>query len=113
MKSITRRTKNTTKLSFVSLLVLALGLVFCPGCATSQPTTVHNEGPTATCYVCRYNNDLACVHIKVRDSTPRTEFQGTTYYFCSEDCRAAFVKNSEKYLLKEHTVKPSRLSENR
>jgi YHS domain-containing protein len=97
----------------LSLVGLTMGLMFCPGCATPPSNTGHNEYPSATCYVCRYNNDLACVRIKVKDTTPRTEFHATTYYFCSEDCRAAFLKNSQKYLPKEDTVDSPRLSENR
>jgi len=36
----------------------------------------------------------------VDESTPRAEYQGTTYYFCSEDCRAAFLKKPQKYVSK-------------
>ena len=77
----------------ILLTFCAVLLMLASGCATSP-----NSGPTATCQVCRYNNDLACVCIKLRESTPRTEYQGTTYYFCSEDCRTAFLKKPEKYL---------------
>ena len=77
-----------------------LPLVLAVGCATPSSDSTQNSGPTETCHVCRYNNDLACVCVKVKDTTPRTEYQGTTYYFCSEDCRAAFAKNSAKYLPK-------------
>lgn len=66
----------------------------------SSKDTAQNSGPAATCYVCRYNNDLACVNVRVKDTTPRAEYQGTTYYFCSEDCRTAFLTNPSKYLPK-------------
>ena len=37
---------------------------------------------------------------EVEATTPRTDYQGTTYYFCSKDCRVAFLKSPQKYLPK-------------
>jgi YHS domain-containing protein len=81
--------------SFLSLVLLTV-LAVVAGCATTgqQATTANG---TATCEVCRYRNDLACVCVKVADDTPRTEYQGSTYYFCSEECREAFLKKPAKY----------------
>jgi YHS domain-containing protein len=76
-----------------SLLLFALA-----GCATVPPTAEANAGPTDICYVCRYNNDLACVNLHVKDTTPRAEYNGKTYYFCSDGCRTDFLKKPEKYL---------------
>lgn len=84
---------------FLNIALTAL-LVVAAGCATSSNDAARASGPTETCHVCQYNNDLSCVCVKVKDSTPRTDYQGTTYYFCSEDCRAAFAKNAAKYLPK-------------
>ena len=84
--------KRLLHITLVALLAMVAG------CATSSSNTAQAPGPTETCYVCKFNNDLACVNIKVKDSTPRAEYQGTTYYFCSADCRAAFLKKPEKYL---------------
>jgi len=36
-------------------------------------------------------------NIPVDGSTPSYLYQGKTYYFCSEECRAAFAKNPKKY----------------
>ena len=84
---------------FLNLLtVVVLALV--NGCATPVKDASQASGPTETCHVCRYNNDLACVCVKVKDSTPRTDYQGTTYYFCSDTCQTAFLKNPPKYLPK-------------
>ena len=68
-------------------LVAAFALM--AGCATSSDTR-QAAGETAMCEVCRYNNDLACLCVKVKDSTPRAEYEGKAYYFCSEECRTAF-----------------------
>ena len=87
---------------FLNIAVAAL-LAVVAGCATSSNDAAQSFGPTETCHVCKYNNDLACVCVKVKDTTPKTEYQGTTYYFCSEDCRAAFTKNAVKYLPKSGT----------
>ena len=78
--------------------VLAL-LLLAGGCATS-PTVADASSNDAVCHVCRYNNDLACVCVHVKDSTPHLDYNGQTYYFCSEDCRAEFAKRPAKYLPK-------------
>ncbi len=83
-----------------NFLRVALWLVLpvLAGCVTGSRDAAGHPGLTETCQVCRYNRDLACVCVEVKDTTPRVDYQGTTYYFCSEDCRAAFVKNSNRYL---------------
>lgn len=91
--------EHQTMNQILKLFGLTMVLCLIAGCAT-QSKDAAQSGPSATCYVCRYNNDLACVNIHVKDKTPRTEYQATTYYFCSEDCREAFVKNPQKYLPK-------------
>jgi YHS domain-containing protein len=67
------------------------------GCATPPRGAAASNGPTGTCTVCRYNNDLACVEFRMKDSTPKVEYHGRTYCFCSKSCEAAFVKNPGKY----------------
>jgi YHS domain-containing protein len=76
----------------------AAALVLMAGCATATHDDPAGSYPMAACRVCEYNNDLACVCVKVKDSTPMAIYAGTTNYFCSEDCRAAFLKRPEKYL---------------
>ncbi len=75
----------------------ALGLLI--GCAT-PPKPGAQDGPTAFCPVCRYNHDLACLKVRVDNATPRVDYEGTTYYFCSARCRAEFLKKPAKYLPK-------------
>ncbi|MSU34441.1 MAG: YHS domain-containing protein [Pedosphaera sp.] len=83
------------------LNITLTALVMLPaGCATPSRDTAQNSGPTETCHVCKFNYDLACVCVRLKDSTPRTEYQGITYYFCSDDCRAEFVKQPDRYLPK-------------
>ena len=60
--------------SFAGLAVAALSLF--SGCATSQKDLALAGQPTVTCHVCRYNNDLACVCVKLKETTPRAEFDG-------------------------------------
>ncbi len=72
-------------------------MAFLAGCATPQKEAIQT-GTTATCEVCRYNRGLACVCVKLKDSTPRADYEGQTYYFCSEDCRKAFLNKPNKYL---------------
>jgi YHS domain-containing protein len=91
--------RRMTMKSYLNLCVIAATLGFAAGCAT-QPEQAASSGPTATCHVCRYNHDLACVTVRVKDSTPRAEYQGRTYYFCSEECRTEFLAKPAKYLPK-------------
>ena len=81
-----------TNLVLFALLVLV-------GCSTSDKA-VSTSGETATCYVCQYNRDLACVRVRVHDDTPKTSLGGTNYWFCSDDCKCAFEKQPAKYLPK-------------
>ena len=68
------------------------------GCATSSPDSAGGTGPVATCYVCKHNNDLACVRVHVKEGTPSCVCGGEKYYFCSEECRVAFEKAPARYL---------------
>jgi YHS domain-containing protein len=43
------------------------------------------------------NVDLACIDVAVDDKTPKLMYQGKTYYFCSDECKAKFEKNPAKY----------------
>jgi len=81
-----------TLIGLFSLFMLA-------GCASGSRSSdaVAAKQPHAECTVCKANADLACVDIPVDGSTPTYLYQGKTYYFCSEECRAAFAKNPRKY----------------
>lgn len=76
----------------------AVLLALMQGCTTPE-ANVTSDLAQASCCVCVYNNDLACVDVRVRDATPRTEYAGNTYYFCSEDCRKSFERKPQKYLV--------------
>jgi YHS domain-containing protein len=82
------------------IVALASMGVFAAGCATPRQgaTGTAASQEQATCCVCRYNNDLACLQVAVKETTPRAEYQGKTYCFCSQSCKAAFAKKPEKYL---------------
>ena len=85
---------------------LAAAIALMAGCATPPMETAQNPGETATCEVCRYNNDLACLCVKVKEKTPHAEYQGKAYYFCSEDCRIAFQKRPAKYVAQPKSRQP-------
>lgn len=84
------------KLTFLISVLAFASILF--GCSTSAPK--NSAGRTETCYVCKYNNDLGCVHFQVTPTTPQTVFGNHTYYFCSEDCLKAFLKKPERYYIK-------------
>jgi YHS domain-containing protein len=81
---------------YILCVIGALWLVGCSSVPEREPQ--HADASTVTCHVCRYNNDLACVCVRVKETTPRAEYHGQTYFFCSEDCREAFLKKPQKYL---------------
>ena len=64
----------------------------------STPVMASSKAPHAECLVCKYNADLACVDLSVDSDTPSTNYQGKTYYFCSDTCRKKFEKEPAKYL---------------
>lgn len=66
------------------------------GCASTP--RADDGSPRAVCLVCKCNADLGCMDVKITEATPRCEYQGKTYYFCSDDCRKDFLRKPEKYL---------------
>ncbi|MCE9582577.1 MAG: YHS domain-containing protein [Planctomycetes bacterium] len=79
-------------LKTLRLLSLA-ALLFAAGCASTQ----RHDGPTAECPVCVCNHDEECRVVDIKTDTPQTEWDGRTWYFCSDECREAFRKEPEKY----------------
>jgi YHS domain-containing protein len=51
--------------------------------------------------VCSMTLDLKSANIE------KTEYQGTTYYFCSEWCKKSFAENPEKYIRKSAEMSQS------
>ncbi len=78
-------------------LLLICSLALLCGCATAPRGAATPKGEMGMCTVCRYNNDLACVEFRLKESTPKVEYHGQTYCFCSKSCEAAFVKNPGRY----------------
>lgn len=81
------------KKTILALSTLALLLA---GCASDQKAAL--KPGHARCVVCEANNDLACIDVVISDKTPRVEYHGATYYFCSEECATHFRSSPEKYL---------------
>ncbi|MFN7973329.1 MAG: YHS domain-containing protein [Acidobacteriota bacterium] len=61
--------------------------------ATTETGAAH-----AKCQTCAFYRDLACIDVDVDAATPRLDYQGKTYYFCSEQCKTQFQKDPEKYV---------------
>lgn len=79
--------------------IIALLLAFVSGCVSNSASTCASMQPGhQECLVCKKNVDLACVDVKVDDKTPTAQYNGKTYYFCSDECHDQFVKNPEKYV---------------
>lgn len=45
----------------------------------------------------RVKDPVCGMEIEQEDAVASTEYEGSTYYFCSEDCREAFEEDPEDY----------------
>ncbi|MCX8188734.1 MAG: YHS domain-containing protein [Nitrososphaeria archaeon] len=46
--------------------------------------------------------DVVCkMDVDPKKTKHKTEYKGTTYYFCSESCQKSFQQNPSKYLAKK------------
>lgn len=49
--------------------------------------------------------DPVCgMEIEMEDAVSGKEYRGTTYYFCSDECREEFDKNPEKFAEKRKSA---------
>ncbi|MEM0054460.1 MAG: YHS domain-containing protein [Nitrososphaeria archaeon] len=47
--------------------------------------------------------DIVCkMDVDPQKTKYKTEYEGETYYFCSESCQKSFQQNPSKYLAKGH-----------
>ena len=86
-----------------SIFVTTMALV-AAGCASPNGAGSPTTAPASTsaaghaeCLVCKENADLACVDLTVDKDTPHTQYNGKTYYFCSNECKHDFEKHPEQY----------------
>lgn len=78
-------------------LALCLALAALTACRPVVPVACPGEAIDPVCAYCR---DLACIVIPVTVDTPKVEYKGRTFYFCSDSCRDSFLAEPEKYLPK-------------
>ena len=76
---------------FATLLLLVAAACTTP--PLQPPTDTH-----AQCPVCLCNADLACIEVEIAGDTPRCTCNGTTWYFCSDECRCMFEADPQRYL---------------
>ena len=74
------------------LIAILLAAGVAAGCAAPDPR------PKAEDIVCLCKGDLGCVCVRVDGQTPRSEYQGVTYYFCAKSCLQKFKANPAAYL---------------
>jgi YHS domain-containing protein len=89
--------------SCIAAAILLAAALLAPACTSARArasvsTGISGEVVHAQCLVCKSEGDLACVDVKVRADTPRTEYMGRTYYFCSVQCKKEFEKAPKRYL---------------
>jgi YHS domain-containing protein len=88
------------RLAVILLAVAAGSPLLLAGCAAgpaAPPSQATGDHAHAECTVCKHNADLACIDVVVDKDTPRSGYDGKTFYFCSDHCRTKFEKEPAKY----------------
>lgn len=78
----------------IKLLKIVFLLIILSACSASSfpPSQGYSQ-----CPVCSKDADLGCLNVKVTESTPRTTYKDHNYFFCSEECKADFLADSEAF----------------
>ena len=80
------------------LLLLSAAALAIPSCSAPAAPAVARPGEQIElCPVCAWRGDLACMDVVVDDQTPKADFDGRTWWFCSEECRERFVKDPARF----------------
>lgn len=77
-------------------LITGVFLLAITGCANTIGSSKKGQ-PLVIDPVCAYLSDMGCINIVADESTPKSTYEGVTYYFCSEECKKDFDKNPSKY----------------
>ena len=90
-----RNVRRAIACAIAGALVAAL-----PACrsAAEEAQLIHARPGHAVCTVCQCTGDLGCMDVEVGPKTPQAQYEGRTYYFCSETCRAAFERDPRAYV---------------
>jgi hypothetical protein len=81
----------------LSIWILVGAGVLAAACRTTSEIDPIAPGH-ALCPVCTCSGDLACQDVTIGPETPHSSFQGTTYYFCSAQCKKDFDRRAASYL---------------
>ena len=94
---------------FIVAMVI-IGLAFAAGCSQQAPKTdAEKATPTETGQVATPTDttkaadaqvaaDPVCGMQVTKTAAITYDYEGTTYYFCSEQCKATFLKDPKKYV---------------
>ena len=93
---------GTRRLWLLGILVAVLAGCNRPLRSPGPPKPTTTQAAMAECLPCRGHK------IEVTATTPRVEYAGKTYYFCSDGCRDAFVANPAKYIPAPSTTLPGK-----
>jgi len=99
-----------SSLLIISVVLISITLFLSNGCKKSEPAA--NNSPSDTSHnmkgmenmpteaVTAENGQTTCPVMKGNpiDTDIFVEYQGKKVYFCCDDCKAAFLKNPEKYV---------------
>lgn len=87
---------------FLIAVIFPLAVIGCANTITSSP----KKQAMVVDPVCAYFSDMGCINIVTNENTPKSTYEGITYYFCSKECKEDFDKNPSKYLKVVTTTPP-------
>lgn len=79
---------------FLAAVIFLLTII---GCAGTIGSSIKGQ-PLVVDPVCAYLSDMGCINVVADEGTPKSTYEGITYYFCSKECKVDFDKNPSKYL---------------
>lgn len=85
------------------LLVAGIFIVGCTSNKTNPAKAVEGEDSSTSTQTSKMEKDVVCGMgvIPEAQGTLKTEYEGKTYYFCSETCKKSFEASPGKYVHNE------------
>src|SRR5262245_52417067 len=73
------------------------GMGRAPKISPRRPSRLLRKHPRATGGICMHTDPVCGMKIDEKDANFKSQNQGETYYFCSEECKERFDQNPQQY----------------
>lgn len=90
-----------------SFLPFSMGILFLilVGCAKEEQPRTEEKIEKVETMVMKVTDPVCDMELK-KENAIHAEYEGKTYYFCSEHCKEQFLKDPQKYSKAEKVVDP-------